>query len=51
MDIFELTHKTTGQNIGGVKIDISVVGWDGRVWSIDEAGRLIELDPENGTVG
>jgi hypothetical protein len=41
MDIFELTHKTTGQNIGGVKIDISVVRRGGRVWSIEEAGGLI----------
>ena len=41
MNVFELTHKTTDQNIGGVKIDISVVGRGGRIWSIEEAGRLI----------
>ncbi len=41
MDIYELTHKTTGQNIGGIKIDIGVVGRCGRVWPIEEAGRLI----------
>jgi len=41
MDVFELTHKTTGQNIGGIKIDISLVGRSGRIWSIEEAGRLI----------
>jgi hypothetical protein len=40
MDVFELSNKTTGHNIGGDKIDISVVGPQG-VWSIEEAGRLI----------
>jgi hypothetical protein len=40
MDIFELTHKSTGHNIGGTKIDISVVGPQD-VWSIEEAARLI----------
>jgi len=40
-DVFELSHKTTSHNIGGHKIDVSVVGRDGRVWSIEEAGRLI----------
>jgi len=41
MDIFELTHKTTGWNIGGIKIDLSVVERGGRVWTIEEACRLI----------
>ena len=41
MEIFELTHKTTGHNVGGCKIDISVVGRGGRVWSTAEAARLI----------
>ena len=40
MDVFKLTHKTIGHNIGGDKIDIRVVGPQG-VWSIEEAGRLI----------
>jgi len=41
MDIFELTCKTTGHNIGGDKIPINVVGRGDRVWSIEEACRLI----------
>jgi hypothetical protein len=41
MDIFELTHKTTGHNAGGDKIDVRVVGRNGRVWTIEEAGQLI----------
>ena len=40
MDVFELTHKTTGYNIGGDKINMSVAGPRG-VWSIEEAARLI----------
>jgi hypothetical protein len=40
MDVFELTHKTTGYNVGGFKIDVSIVGRGARAWSIEEAGRL-----------
>jgi hypothetical protein len=41
MDMFELSHKTTRHNLGGGKVDLSVVGRDGRVWSVEEASRLI----------
>jgi hypothetical protein len=41
MDLFELTHKKTAYHTSGFKIDIAVVGRGGRVWSIEEAGRLI----------
>jgi hypothetical protein len=41
MDIFELTHKTMGNNPGGAKIPISVVGRNGQEWSIEEASQLI----------
>jgi hypothetical protein len=41
MDVFELTHKTTGMNGGSVKVDVGVAGRHGREWSMEEACRLI----------
>jgi hypothetical protein len=40
MQLFELTHRITGCNIGGGKTDIAVAG-RGRVWSLAEASDLI----------
>ena len=50
MDVIELTHKKTDYNIGGVKIDVSVVARDGREWSIHEASRLMFDLEINGVV-
>jgi hypothetical protein len=41
MDVVELSHKTRGHNLGGFRIDLTVVSRDGKVWSIEEAGQLI----------
>jgi hypothetical protein len=40
MRFFELTHRTTGYNAGGDKIDVGVGGRNG-AWSIAEAAELI----------
>jgi hypothetical protein len=41
MDVFELTHKVSGKNAGGAKVDTGVVGRDGKTWSIQEASQII----------
>jgi hypothetical protein len=41
MHVFEVTHRTTGYNGGGFKVDVGLVGRGGRTWSTEEASRLV----------